>query len=140
MEIRRLGLGDEMLVVGAAPLFDRPPDATAVRQFLADPHSYLLIAYVEAEPAGFVRAHTLRQLDTLRPQMLLYEIGVAPEFRRRGVARGLIGELKALCRACGADEMFVITNAANDAAMELYHSTGGRREALDDVVFVYPFA
>ncbi len=78
-------------------------------------------------------------MDTPRPQMLLYEIGVADEFRQRGVARGLIAELEALCRAIDAEEMFVITNGANHAAMELYRSTGGRREAEDDVVFVYAF-
>ena len=31
-----------------------------------------------------------------------------------------------------------MTNAANHAAMRLYASTGGVREADDDVLFVYP--
>ncbi len=140
MIIRRLGPGDEAEVARAAPLFDRPPHPKVVRAFLADPRSYLLVAYVDGEPAGFIRAHELRQMDTPRPQMLLYEIGVADEFRQRGVARGLIAELEALCRAIDAEEMFVITNGANHAAMELYRSTGGRREAEDDVVFVYAFS
>jgi ribosomal protein S18 acetylase RimI-like enzyme len=140
MEIRRLGPGDGALVAQVTPLFDRPPHAAAVRAFLADPQSYLLVAYVDDQPAGFIRAHALRQLDTPRPQVLLYEIGVAPAFRRRGVARGLIGQLKGLCQACDADEIFVITDAANHPAMEVYGSTDGRREAPDAAVFVYPFS
>ncbi len=140
MKVRRLGPGDEADLARVAPLFDRPPRAEAMRAFLADPRSYLLVAYVDAEPAGFVRGHELSQLDTPRPQMLLYEIGVADAFRRRGVARRLIAELEALCRAIDAEEMFVITNSSNHAAMELYRSTGGRREAEDDVVFVYAFS
>ncbi len=140
IEIRRLGPDDEERVLEAAHLFDRPPHPEAVRAFLADPRSYLLVAYVDDQPAGFIRAHALQQLDTPRPQMLLYEIGVADAFQRRGVARGLIAELAALCRAIDAEEMFVITNGSNHAAMELYRSTGGRREAEDDVVFVYAFS
>lgn len=34
--------------------------------------------------------------------------------------------------------MFVLTNASNAPAMRLYETTGGQREAEDDVVFVYP--
>ena len=139
MQITRLGPGDAALVAAATPLFDRPPAPAAVPGFLADPASYLLVAYIDHQPVGFVRAHALRQLDTPRPQMLLYEIGVAPAFQRQGVARGLVEALQALCRERDAEELFVITNETNEPAMELYRSTGGQREAEDDVVFVYPF-
>ncbi len=140
MEIRRLGPGDEAHVILAAALFDRPPHEEAVRRFLDDPHSYLLVAYDDMQPAGFVRAHALAQLDTPKLQMFLYEIGVDPAFQRRGIARALIAALEAICREHEFEEMFVITNASNHAAMELYRSTGGHREAGDDVVFVYLYA
>ena len=139
MEIYRLGPGDEARVVAATPLFDRPPHPAAVQAFLADPASLLLVAYIDAQPVGFLRAHELRQLDTPRPQVLLYEIAVAPPFQRRGVARSLIDALKTICGAHHAEELFVITNATNMPAMGLYQSTGGQRDAVDDVVFVYPF-
>lgn len=136
--IRRLGPGDEALVMRAASLFDDPPHPGAVRRFLGDPSSYLLLALLDDQPVGFIRAHDLRQLHTPRPQVLLYEIAVDPEHQRRGIGRALIERLKTICRAAGADEIFVVTNASNHPAMALYRATGGRRPADDDVVFDYP--
>ncbi|CAA9556082.1 MAG: Ribosomal-protein-S18p-alanine acetyltransferase [uncultured Thermomicrobiales bacterium] len=138
MEIRRLGPADEALLLGAAPLLDRPPLAEAARAFLADPLSYFLLASVEGQPAGFIRAHELRQFDSPRPQFFLYEIGVDPEFQRRGIARALIAELHALARARDAEEDFVLTNPGNEPAMALYRATGGVRDEEDVVMFVYP--
>jgi ribosomal protein S18 acetylase RimI-like enzyme len=135
--VRRLVSGDEGLVFAAAPLFDHPPDPLGTRAFLADLAAYLLVAYVSGEPAGFARAHELPQIDTPRRQLFLYEIGVAATFQRRGVARALIAELLHLCTERDFDEMFVITNGSNAPAMRLYETTGGQREAADDVVFVY---
>src|SRR5579872_2366679 len=123
MEVRRLTSGDEAKVQEAASLFDHPPDEAAVRAFLADPHSYLFVAYLDGRPAGFARAHAMRCLETPRLQMLLYEIGVAPEYRRRGAARALIEALERLCRERGFWEMFVITNESNGPAMRLYEIT-----------------
>ena len=56
-----------------------------------------------------------------------------------GAGRALIDELDAICRERGAQEMFVITNESNVAAMHLYESTGVRRQSRDDVVFVYSY-
>lgn len=140
LAIRRLGPGDEARVMEAASLFDDPPHLDAVRGFLADPASCLLLAEFDGQPAGFVRAHDLRQLHTPRPQVLLYEIAVATAFQRRGIGRALIEELKSLCQSRGASEIFVITNESNEAAMALYRATGAHRPAPDDVVFDYRFA
>ena len=61
MEILRLTAGDAAKVRAATYLFELPPDDAAVQAFLADPRNYLLIAYLEGQPAGFVRAHELQQ-------------------------------------------------------------------------------
>jgi len=138
--IRRLRSGDEANVGAATHLFDHPPDAAAVREFLADGQSYLIVAYASDSPVGFARAHLLPRLDARRRQLFLYEIGVACEFRRRGVARALVEHLKELGTAAGCDELFVLTSVANVAAMRLYAATGGERPADDDMLFVYPLA
>jgi ribosomal protein S18 acetylase RimI-like enzyme len=135
--IRRLSAGDESLVYAAAHLFDRPPDAEGVRCLLADGRSYLLIASRDSAAVGFVRAYELPQLKGPDSIMLLYEIGVDPASRARGVGAALIDDLKRVCRARRIQKMFVITNETNVAAMALYRSTGADRPVGDDVVWVW---
>src|SRR5687767_1023119 len=93
MEIRRLTAGDEGLVREADALFDDPSHAEGARAFLADPRNYLLIAYVNGVAAGFITGHALRRLDTPRPMLFLYEVGVDEAYRGRGIGTALVNEL-----------------------------------------------
>ncbi len=58
-------------------------------------------------------------------------IAVAPERRRKGVARHLLADLEDAARRRGADTCFLEVAADNRAAIGLYHSAGyaevGRR-------------
>jgi ribosomal protein S18 acetylase RimI-like enzyme len=140
MEIRRLGPGDEFEVVRGAYLFDEPPDPTAVRSYLADERNVLLLAYDEEAPVGFLRGTELDQLKWPRKQMFLYEIEVAPGFRRQGVGKELIETLLQWCRERDLEEVFVFTDPANEAAVRLYRSTGAVTETPADRMFVYRLA
>jgi ribosomal protein S18 acetylase RimI-like enzyme len=135
--VRRIRPGNEAEVMARPELFDDPPSLEAVRALLAEERDYLLFAYLDGRPAGMARAVELLRPDTLRRQMFLYEIGTIEEFQRRGVARALIEELLRISRERDCVEMFVLTGEANDAAMALYRSTGGVRENMDDVMFVW---
>src|SRR4051794_40239085 len=98
IQIRRLTIGDEEKVRQAAHLYDTPKvDEEGARACLADPHAYLLVAYLEGVPVGFARAFALARPDTPRRQLFLYEIGVDEPYRRRGVGRTLVRELLRIC-------------------------------------------
>jgi ribosomal protein S18 acetylase RimI-like enzyme len=127
VEIRRMEAGDEERVRLADHLFDDPTDPVAVRDYLRDPTNYLLLAYVGGAPAGFIRGQELLRLDTPRPMMFLYEVGVAEKYRGRGIGTALVQELARLSEARGCSEMFVLTNEANASAMGMYGSAGGQR-------------
>lgn len=118
-------------------LFDDRPRSLPMRRYLADPRNLFLLATVEETAAGFLRGTALQQLRTGRPQFFLYEIGVAPPFRRRGIGRALLLELLRYCRAHGYDEVFVLTDPSNRAAVRLYRSTGAVTETPADRMFVY---
>ena len=125
----------------AAPeMFDDPPDPDAIAALLAAERDHLLFAYLEGKPVGMARAVELLRPDTLRRQMFLYEIGTEEQFQRRGVARALIDELLSLSRKRDCLEMFVLTGEGNEPAMRLYQATGGVRENMDDVMFVWDLA
>jgi len=138
-EIRRLGPGDDALVVAAEHLFDGParPDATA--RFLAEPGHHLLVAYDGARPVGMVTG-----VETTHPdkgtEMFLYELGVDEGARNRGVGRSLVAALADLARERGCYGMWVLTDEANPAALRAYTAAGGTREQPDNVQLSWTFS
>jgi ribosomal protein S18 acetylase RimI-like enzyme len=138
MIIRRLTAGDETIAAAIARLYkaaDVPPEDFA--RFLARADCILIAALDRQEPVGFVLAYELPRIDGPRPMIHLYEIEVSEQYRRQGIARKMIAQLKSIARQRSACKAFVITIAANEPAMGLYASTGGRRTHPDDVVFNY---
>jgi ribosomal protein S18 acetylase RimI-like enzyme len=112
-------------------------DAGSMREFLRDPSNLLIVAFCYEMPIGFLLAYRLERCDRSEPMLLIYEIGVAPQFQNQGVGTSLVEQAKQLCEQGRFMKMWVVTSASNEAAMNLYRSTGGRRAADDDVVFAY---
>ena len=132
-EIRRLGPGDDALVVAAEHLFDGParPDATA--RFLAEPGHHLLVAYDGERPVGMVTG-----VETTHPdkgtEMFLYELAVDDAARGRGVGRSLVTALADLARDRGCYGMWVLTDDDNPAAVRAYTAAGGTLEPLTRLI------
>jgi ribosomal protein S18 acetylase RimI-like enzyme len=134
--VRRLRPGDEVRVVRAARLFDDPPKLAASRAYLQDERNVFLLAEEGRTAVGFLRATELPQLKSRRPQMFLYEISVASASRRTGVGRRLVLWLLRYCRARRFEEVFVLTDPANTAAVRLYETAGGVTETAGDRMYV----
>ena len=137
MRVKRLGARDVAWVFRSADLFDEPPDRQATASYLRDRANIFLLAVEDGRAVGFLRGTALRQVRTRRAQMFLYEIGVLPKYRRRGIGRSLIETLLRYCRRHGFEEVFVLTSPRNRAAVGLYRATGGTTETLADRMFVY---
>jgi aminoglycoside 6'-N-acetyltransferase I len=127
--VRVLGPGDDA-VVAALATYDGPRDRTAL---LADERTLFVAAFDGDEPIGFVLAHDLpRRHGDLR-QLFVYEVDVAPAYRRRGVARALLDRLAEEARRRGIDRGFVLTEPGNGPANALYRAAGGTVEGTDVV-------
>jgi ribosomal protein S18 acetylase RimI-like enzyme len=124
LNIERLGPGDEGKVASIEDLLDGPAKPDAVERFLDDPHHHLLIAYVDAEPAGFVSGVEMTHPDK-GTEMFLYELGVGEQHRRQGVATALVAALKQLAREKGCYGMWVLCDEDNEAAVKTYEKVGG---------------
>lgn len=148
VSVRRLGPGDEWVLDRLALESQRyeeaddaaqkaaendvpllPADAAA---FLADNHTHAFAAFhADHEPVGFVVANELLHRHTFTRMLLVYEIGVRDDHRRRGVGRALLEAVRELAIERGIPEGFVLTNESNAPAMAFYAATGGSRPRLD---------
>ena len=123
MEIKRLGPGDEALVMEAGHLFDETPRPDAVHRFLNDPLHHLFIAIEGGKPVGFVSGVELTHPDK-GTEMFLYELAVDDGHRRRGTGTALVQALRDLAREHGCYDMWVLTDEDNMAALATYRKTG----------------
>lgn len=123
MDIRTIGAGNVAAVMAASPLFDGPAAARIAQRFLDSEGHYLLIAYEDGGPAGFVSGIEMTHPDK-GTEMFLYELAVAEAFRRRGIGTALVTALRDLAIEHGCYDMWVLTDADNTAALATYDGTG----------------
>lgn len=113
----------EALATLHARCFQSPPPWSAAdfAGFLADPLAFLL---VEGD-AGFLLGRAVAG------EAELLTLAVAPEARRRGLARTLVARFLYQAQLRGADRAFLEVAADNAPALSLYESAGftaaGRR-------------
>lgn len=124
-----------------APLFDAyrqfygaGSDIPAAREFLTQRlsrgESVILLAILESEDgscdrvAGFAQLYPSFSSLALRSTMILNDLFVAPECRRMGVARRLVGESVSYARLAGALRIELATQHTNCGARALYESEG----------------
>lgn len=133
MQVRRLVARDEeaacQLIEQVKCVIDDLPEVSPVpsdmRALVTDDRAYLLGAYVDDTPVGLAYGYCFPRLDGPRPMMLLYEVGVLGHYRRTGIGRALVEELKRFATERGCRKMFVPTATSNKAAMALYRAAGG---------------
>jgi len=146
LSVRRAGLDD---LDALAPLFDayrrfyeQPADPALAREFLrerlARGESVVFVAQEGVTaPAGFCQLYpTWCSVEAART-FVLYDLFVAADARRRGVARALMLAAQEHARAAGASRLDLSTARTNATAQALYESLGWRR---DDVFLVYNLA
>ncbi len=112
-------------------------DAEQGGLFLQNPDNLLAVAWWDGRLCGFVSAHRLQRFDRRRAEVLLYEIGVDERFQRRGIGRALNAEIIRWAGEVAADEVWVLTNRSNTAAMALYQAAGGEEDEPDVTTFTF---
>jgi ribosomal protein S18 acetylase RimI-like enzyme len=108
----------------AAEVFDAPVRPERLAAYLAEPGHLLVVALaggvVIGQCAGVIHRHP-DKCDELHVD----EVGTAPAWRRRGVARAMMAELFRAAAARGCEEAWVGTEPDNDPALGFYRALGG---------------
>ena len=139
---KRLGQGDlrayRQLMTLFGEAFDeqdtygsKPPSDDYVAELLRDSGFVALAAEDSKEQVvGGLCAYRLRKFEQERSEYYVYDLAVAAEWRRRGIATALIQDLRSIARADGAWVIFVQADYGDDPAIELYTGLGKREDVL----------
>tara|TARA_B100000678_G_scaffold246627_1_gene219546 strand:- start:669 stop:1124 length:456 start_codon:yes stop_codon:yes gene_type:complete len=117
-QVRRLGPGDLAMVRALNALFAQvfgepetylaaPPPDDYVHDLLADPSVILLAALEGERVVGGIGAYALRKFEQARREVYIYDLAVAEDRRRQGIATALIAETRRIARETGAWTVFV---------------------------------
>jgi GNAT superfamily N-acetyltransferase len=107
---------------------------------VADPNRRLLVAEVDGAVAGMIDVIVVPNLNRdLRPWVTMENLAVAPAYRRRGLARALVGQGVEVAKSLGCYKVQFQSGARRTQAHALYESMGfdfpvrGFRRYLVDV-------
>lgn len=139
--IRRLGPDDGATLAALNALFaevfedpasyaGRPPGDAWVREVLGREGVVALVAESGGAVVGGLVAYELDKLEQARREVYLYDLAVAADRRREGVATALITRLCDIARRRGAWVVFVQADLGDDPAIALYTKLGTREDVL----------
>lgn len=139
--IRRLVPGDvdkarDLLVVFGQAFEDdhtytkAQPDRQYLNKLLGHETTIVLTALQGAEVVGGLVAYELEKLEQQRSEVYIYDLAVSEQHRRRGIATGLIEQVRAIAAERGAHVIFIQADLEDDPAIQLYTKLGLREDVL----------
>ncbi len=106
------------------------PSSDYLRQLLARDYFIALVASKNGEVVGGIAAYELKKFEQERSEIYIYDLAVASDHRREGIASALIQELRQIAAARGAFVIFVQADIGDEPAIELYSKVGVREDVL----------
>jgi aminoglycoside 3-N-acetyltransferase I len=104
------------------------PSDDYLQSLLAKPHFIAIVASHGDRVIGGLAAYVLDKFERERREIYIYDLAVAEDYRRQGIARGLIGALKDVAREQGAYVIYVQADRGDVPAINLYQSLGTKED------------
>jgi ribosomal protein S18 acetylase RimI-like enzyme len=90
----------------------------------AHPAALVYLAFVGDQPAGVAVCFVGFSTFAARPLINVHDLAVLPEFRRRGIGRGLLAAVERRARELDCVKLTLEVRAENHVALALYRSVG----------------
>ena len=131
--IRKMTLADVPRIAQLEKLcFSDPWSEGSVASELENPLSLWLVWEQEGKVLGYIGS------QSVLPEADVMNLAVAPEGRRKGIAKALLTELSLLLHRQGVETLFLEVRASNAAAMGLYEGFGFRQVGRRPRYYVNP--
>ena len=138
---RKLGIKDLQLLLSTQKYADALElweiNTESARQFLSNPTNYFFACIEDEKIIGWICGHELNRLDDAGNMLYIHGVAVHADYRRQGIGKQMINELKELCKLSGICRMYLYTHKINAAACALYDSTGGYAHRDDCVSYFF---
>lgn len=109
---------------------DKPPSEAYLVRLLGSDTFIALAAFDGDTVVAGLAAYVLQKFEQERSEVYIYDLAVAEEHRRRGVATSLIGTLRDIASGLGAYVIFVQADYGDDPAVALYTKLGTREDVM----------
>ena len=107
-----------------------PPSDAYLEDLLGKEHIIALAAVADGQVVGGLVAYEMDKFEQARREVYIYDLAVGADYRRQGVATGLIRRLGAIAAERGAWVVYVQADYEDEPAVALYEKLGVREEVL----------
>ena len=114
----------------AIRLTAEPPSDAYLVSLLSKEHIAVIVAEAGEDVLGGLVAYELDKFEKARREVYIYDLAVAADHRRRGIATGLIAHLREIAARRGSWVVYVQADYGDDPAIALYEKLGAREEVL----------
>lgn len=122
----------------ASDVFDHPIDPTKLESFLRDPRHVMMLAVQDGLVVGLASAVEYFHPDK-QPQLWINEIGVSPDYQRKGIGRRLATALVEFALSRGCSYAWLGTDKENSAARACFGSVTDVEPPQEFLLFEWDF-
>ena len=108
----------------------KQPSTQYLRDLLGRDDFIALASLAGTRVVGGLAAYVLPKFEQARKEIYIYDLAVAEDHRRRGIATALIEELRRIAAALGAYVIYVQADHGDDPAIALYTGLGTREDVM----------
>lgn len=108
----------------------RQPDDVYLRDLLSSRHFVAIAAMSGSTVIGGMAGYVLPKFEQARSEFYIYDLAVAEEHRRQGVATALIAALQRLAAQRGICVIYVQADHGDEPAVALYTKLGVREHVM----------
>jgi len=115
------------------------PDTTHLNKVLSNPDFMVFVVKTNGKVVGGLTVYVLHQYYNHKPQAYIYDVGISPDYQRKGFGKALMQAVCNFCEQNGFESGYVEAERDDTDAVNFYRKTKPGNE-MNAVHFTYTFS